>query len=333
MVGTSNAIGRLGWPDKPITPTYDPIYRIQAINGSAYIQAVPAGDTILFVERGGKKVREITYTHTSERYIAPDMTILAEHITGDGITSIALQQRPDIILWAVRDDGQLLSFTYNRHYGTESWSRHTTGASGEFESVATISGSTEDELWTLTKRTINSTDERYIEQFQPLDWYADEDMNDAYFVDCGTDANDTLSHLEGETVTVWGDGEPNTTYTVSSGEINLGGTITNMTIGLPYTSTLETMPLIAYTDLGSSASYMTQVQNLVLDLYETLDFNVGSSSDKKTAQSISALTSGPWPTDYPRSEFREACMYLDVNEPSPFTLRGLSAQLTIKYVQ
>lgn len=127
MVGTTEGVGRLGQPDKPITPTYAPTFRMQAMNGCAYIQPVAAADTVLYVERGAKKIRELTYTYTSERYVAPDMTVLAEHITGDGIVDIAFMNRPDNMLWAVRDDGQLLSFTYNRNEGVAAWARQITG--------------------------------------------------------------------------------------------------------------------------------------------------------------------------------------------------------------
>ena len=166
---------------------------------------------------------------------------------------------------------------------------------------------------------------------QPFDWYANEDLVDAWFVDSGGNDIEDLSHLESETVTLWADGEPDTTYTVSGGEISPASSFTNYTVGLPYTSTFESMPLITYSDEGLSASHKTQVSNVVLDVYETLDFNVGSSSTKKSEQNISSLQTGLWPTEHPRGFYREATMYFDVNEPSPFTLRGISAQLEISY--
>ena len=127
MVGTTAGVGRLGSPDKPINPTWPPMYRTQPSVGCAYIQPVGAVDAILYVERGAQKVRELTYTFSSDRYVAPDMTILSEDITGDGITQIAFQNRPDPLLWSIREDGVLLSFTYQRRHDVEAWSQHTTG--------------------------------------------------------------------------------------------------------------------------------------------------------------------------------------------------------------
>jgi hypothetical protein len=50
--------------------------------------------------------------------------------------------------------------------------------------VAVIPGSAgEDEVWAVIKRTIDGTDYKFIEQFQPVDF---GDQDDAFFVDCGT---------------------------------------------------------------------------------------------------------------------------------------------------
>ena len=75
------------------------------------------------------------------------------------------------------------------------WSRHITGQDAndpnlhdDFESITFISGDAnshnEDVGYVVVQRTINDVNQRYIEMFQPLNWYADEDMNDAHFVDC-----------------------------------------------------------------------------------------------------------------------------------------------------
>jgi hypothetical protein len=158
MVGTQNSIGKMGFSDRPITPNQVD-YRVQAQNGSQYIQAIPAVDGILFVERGGKKVRNAMYAYSAEkyaveRYTAADLTILAEHITGDNVTSMALQERPDPTLWLTRSDGQLLSMAYDRDNDIIAWARQVTD--GQFESVAQMPAKTgsEDEVWVVVKREV-----------------------------------------------------------------------------------------------------------------------------------------------------------------------------------
>ena len=68
---------------------------------------------------------------------------------------------------------------------TLAWARHKTGYNedDDFKSVATIPGPDgEDEVWVIVRRTIDGTDYKFVEQFQPLDF---GDQNDAWFVDCG----------------------------------------------------------------------------------------------------------------------------------------------------
>jgi hypothetical protein len=328
MIGTTSSIGLLGQPDKPITPTFSPIYRTQAKNGSAYIQAVSAVDAVLFVERGAEKVREVLYTYASDRYVAPDMTVLAEHVTGDGIVEIDFQNRPDPVLWCVRQDGQLLSFTYQRKHDVLGWARHDTGASGQFESVAVIPGSNADELWTVAARTVDSNSVRYVEQFQPLDWGTD--ANDMWFVDAaGTDCN-SLAWLEGQTVAVFADARPIGTYTVSSGAIGASG-YANYIIGLPYTSVYESMPLVARSQYGSTASRLTRVTELTLDLQETLGGHVGYDSTYLTDLEISednfataaAAYTGLRKVAFPHGDTRTPTIYINEATPVPLTVRGL----------
>ena len=193
MIGTLGGTGRLGNENTALTPS-TPDYKTQSRPGSAYIQAVRAGDSTLYVERGGERVREIAYSLERDRFVAPDMNILAEHIADGGIVDIAYQARPDSILWCVRNDGTLLSLTYRREQEVIAWARHTTGASGLFESVAVIPSTGEDEVWVVVARTIDGSTVRYVEQFQPRDWGTDQ--ADCYYVDSG------LSFDGGSSVTI-----------------------------------------------------------------------------------------------------------------------------------
>ena len=183
LIGTLSNVGRWGSADDaaPITPLEPTNYRVQVHNGAAYMQAVLANDSILYLEREGKRIREIAYSLERDRYTSPDLTILAEHITGDGISQLAYQTRPDCILWAIREDGVLLSMTYERQQEVIAWARHVT--TGTFESVCIIPGTDEDEVWVEVARTVSSATVRYIEQFQPRD-YGDY-QQDSWFVDSG----------------------------------------------------------------------------------------------------------------------------------------------------
>jgi len=293
------------------------------------------------VERGRQKVREISYAYSSDRFIAPDMTILAEHITGDGISSMAFQNRPDPILWCIGDDGTLLSFTYNRKHEVLAWAEQKTGPLGvdDFESVAVMNGEvSEDEIWVAVDREINSTDYIYIEQFAPLDWGTDQ--NDCYFVDCGGDDVDDISFLEGETVALFADGRPDpNTYTVSSGSITPYESHTYTTVGLPFTSVLETMPLIAFTNYGDSMNKYATVNQVTIDLYETLGIHIGPSSSQYADIQFSDddfdttldLFTGIKTIPILWRQSRNPEIYITESSPVPLTIRNMVVDLDITY--
>ena len=112
--------------DAAITPT-NILIRKQSNYGSADIQPAQIANVTLFVQRAKRKVRELAYEFDTDSYVAPDMTILAEHITEGGIDAISYQQEPDNVVWCVRNDGQLLSLTYRREEKVVAWARHKLG--------------------------------------------------------------------------------------------------------------------------------------------------------------------------------------------------------------
>lgn len=129
IVGTTASEWRIrsNTYEEPITPTNFSMKQ-QTSYGSKAIQALPVNDVILFVDFVGRKVREATYNGEKDKYVAPDLTTLAEHITEGGITAIAHQKNPDSILWAIRADGTLLSMCYEREQNVVGWARHLTPA-------------------------------------------------------------------------------------------------------------------------------------------------------------------------------------------------------------
>lgn len=156
----------------------------QSSYGSKYVRAALVNDVLLFVQRNGRKLRELVYELNKDGWVAPDLTLLAEHITAGEIVELAYQQQPDAILWCVRGDGQLIGLTYERDQKVVGWHRHVT--SGTVESVAVIYGvGTEDEVWVAVNRTIDGAIKRTIERFS-LNWrtYLDnEDTNNWRYLD------------------------------------------------------------------------------------------------------------------------------------------------------
>jgi hypothetical protein len=278
--------------DGPVTPTTT-LIRKYSNYGTAPIEPVQVADVTLFLQRGNRKIREFKYVGdiNADAYQAPDMSILAEHITEGGITQFAYQQEPDSVIWMVRADGTLVGMTYRREEQVVAFHKHViggtfSGGQAVVESVATLPTDTgEDELYMVVKRTINGVTKRYIELMKPFSFGGV--TTGAFFVDSGLaysgSAVTTLSglhHLQGETVSILANGASHQDKTVANGAVGLNVSTTVAAIGYGYTSVMETLRIEAGSVDGTSQGKPKRIHAITVRLHETVGAEIGSGSDK-----------------------------------------------------
>ena len=308
--------------DAAITPTNIAIKR-QSSYGSANVDAQPAGNATLFLQRARRKIRELAYNFDVDGYQAADLTILNDTVTTSGINEMAYQQSPDSILWCVRDDGVLSGLTYQRAEQVTAWHRHILGGvfgSGNavVESVATISGSlNEDELWVIVKRTINGATKRYVECFADFD-FDETTSTDFRFLDShltydgsATTTLSGLTHLEGQSVSILADGSAHANKTVSSGAITLDRSVTKAVVGLSYDSVLQTMRIEGGAAEGTSQGKTKRISKVVLRLFETVGVKVGPSLTNLEAVPFRTTSD---PMDTPVSTFIAGDKEIEFND-------------------
>jgi len=355
IVGTSSGefVVRASGADEAITPINIQIKQ-QTSHGSADITPMQAGNAVLFVQRAKRKVLELQFNFDVDGYVAPDVALISEHITENGLDELAYQQEPDSILWGRRGDGQLACMTYKREEQVIGWSRQILGGAfgtgiAVVESIATIPGDLdEDQVWVVVKRTIGGATKRYIEFIKDFDFGTD--VNNAIFVDSsltftgvtstlagaeaadqttitladassfpssgaikigtevitysGKSTNDLtgcsrgvvgdpaahssgatvtqatlslsgLNHLEGQTVSILGDGSVHPDKTVSSGAVTLERYVTKAHAGLSYNSTLRTLRVDAGSAMGTSQGKIKRINELTVRLYRSVGLKVG----------------------------------------------------------
>jgi hypothetical protein len=199
----------------------------------------------------GLKVGELTWSWEKEKYVTPDMTLLANHVSESGIAGIAYQKEPSSVLWCYTVDGDVAALTYLREQDVVGWHRHP--IDGIVESMATIPGDGYNEVWAIINRTINGATVRYVEMMEKQfdDDAATFALNkglNAFFVDGGitytgaaTATITGLGHLEGKTVVGLADGSYVSPKVVVGGQITLSKASTVVHVGLPYTGYLQTM--------------------------------------------------------------------------------------------
>ena len=106
QVGTSGGTFSFssGATNIPITPSAIVVTR-DTTYGSSKLLPKRIGNFVYFVQRNLKVIRELGFDFDIDSQAALDMTLLSEHITGDGIVDMAYQQAPNDTLWCVRSDG------------------------------------------------------------------------------------------------------------------------------------------------------------------------------------------------------------------------------------
>lgn len=325
---------------------------LQSFYGSSSAQPVQVGSKTMFVQRGERKLREAGYSYDVNRYVANDTTVRAEHITRSGVTQLAYQQEPYGLLWAVRRDGVLLSFTYSEEQEVRGWSRHivggTSNASGTapaiVEAVAAIPdpSGVRDQVWLSVRRYINGADRRYIERLETF-WDFGQSVADGFFVDCGLTYSGApattiagLDHLAGETVWVLADGASHPDREVSGdGKIELANGIaaSKVQIGLSFRARVTTLKLEAGGNGGTAQAVTKKIVKLAMRLLDTLGINVGPpdgpaddvlmrSSANAMDQGLPAFT-GDQVIDYPGSFERDGQITVESYQPLPLTLLAL----------
>lgn len=320
--------------------------------GSADVQALRAGNAVLFLQRARRKVRELAYVFAEDQYRAPDMTVLSEHITAGGITAIAWQQEPQSILWCARTDGTLLGFTYEREQDVLGWHRHTlggvsdaNGTAAKVESVAVIPSAdgTRDDLWLVVKRYVNGATVRHVEYMAKF-WEESDAQEDAKYLDSLVTYDSTstttitgLDHLEGETVSILADGAKLPDETVSSGQITLDQAASVVQVGYSYNSDGQTLRLEAGSKDGTAQGKTQRHHRVAWRLYKTLGLKVGPDFDNldeiifrtmadelgKAVPLYTGDKSQTWPGDYGTDEL--ICWRFD--GPFPGTVEAIMPQL------
>jgi hypothetical protein len=203
LIGTSGDEWTIGSADSSASLSATNVQaNRQSSYGSKYMKAALVNDVLLFVQRNGRKVRELVYELNKDGWVAPDLTLLAEHITNGEIVEIAYQQQPDAILWCVRGDGTLIAMTYERDQKVVGWHRHTLG-DADVESVATIYGNgTEDEVWMVVKRYVGIVAGQRV-QFTNLPAGSNISDTETYVVLANPGANTfTIGSLIGESLAI-----------------------------------------------------------------------------------------------------------------------------------
>lgn len=327
-----------GRSNEPLTPT-NALAEPQTYTGTTTLTPITVDTDVLYREGKGYAVRLLSYSEQSRVYGGQDKSILSNHLFGPGkdIVRWAYQESPFKVVWSVREDGALLSFTVVKPEDVYAWTPGTTR--GKFKDVIAIREGISDRVYVIVERKINGHFVKFIERMSLREF---TNVEDAWCVDAGlslvsnhpaadlvltvedgvwtatasagvfdpssvgsylraasgifkvgefhtsttatlvmyepplniipesggtetwpiesgawtldvpTDTFSGLWHLEGEEVTVLGDGNVFPRTTVVDGAVSIGHTVSRAIIGLPYRCQAKSLP-ITVPDAGIEA--------------------------------------------------------------------------------
>ncbi len=165
----------------PITPsTVDG--KPQAYNGCSDVPPLVINYDIIYVQSKGSIVRDLAYNFYVNMFTGTDLSVLSNHLFfGKKITEWTWAEEPFKIVWAVRNDGLLLSLTYLKEQDVYGWARHDT--QGRFRSICSISEGDVNAVYMVVERILHGRYVKCIERFANRVYNGD--ITQAWAVDCG----------------------------------------------------------------------------------------------------------------------------------------------------
>jgi hypothetical protein len=279
---------------------------------------------ILYVQAKGSIVRDLAYNFWVNVYTGNDISVLSSHLFfGHNLERWCYAEQPFYQVWAVRDDGILLSLTYLKEQDVNAWAHHDSfGNSGtdKFLSVASIPeqqipGLNVDSVYFVLQRTIPGINGgqpvQYVERMNCRNFLTNgaSDATKAWFVDCGLQYNGNpvsaggngggpvtsvsgLDHLNGATVSILADGSVSPHQVVQGGSITLPFPATMITVGLPYVSQLQTLCMEPEGMAMQVQDYRKKISAVAVRVADTRGLKVGPNfGDLTEIKERSALVS------------------------------------------
>jgi hypothetical protein len=244
--------------------------------GGLDLRAVKCDKDGIFVQSSGTAVFALTPDAGSLDYSAMDLTQMHENICdGSPIVSVAVQRRPDTVVWFILENGEARALTYRPVEKVIAWSRIVTD--GLFKQVIACRGAGQDNVFFAVERDSTLRLER-LADLKDCRGGALNCLADGFSRFTATDGQTVFSvpHLDGLDVVVWSNGaalhDQDSLYTVASGQVVLPAQAlgNKVVIGLPYTAQWQSTKLAYGAGNGTALFTKKRVSQLGLYLINTM---------------------------------------------------------------
>lgn len=282
--------------NNPITPTDISVVRHTSFGSKYRTHSVRIGGSTFFIQRSGKRVRELSYDFNTDSLQAKDVNVVSDHILKSQATTMKYQQEPNSMMWVVRSDGILSGLTYVKDQDVYAWHRHKLGGTFEGSNAKVISAAVitsfdnEDVLYLAVKRTIGGVEKVTIETLSTeVEAEDPTDKSSFNFLDCSVVYSGApatvipgLTHLIGLEVDILADGVKSASQVVSgAGTITLTVAASEVIVGLRARSLVETLDYEGMnTGVAPTIGKIRRIDHMGMRVLDSMGFKMGPSEDK-----------------------------------------------------
>lgn len=320
--------------DSPVTPEFGICDRHSSFGTHQGGAGHLVSDTIsLFVQNGGRALREMAYSFQSDKYESANLNLLAGHLFKGPIQDMAVQRQPFQIIWVVAG-GQLFSMTYERSQEVVAWARHTVG--GEVIAIGSVRRYAEDGMFFLIRRGSLLAIERFTPGgiLEPKDDGSFMDSHTTFDGAYGT-YNLTGHPLRGKTVCGFYHGKNGKgSKTIPAGKLDanffkdVSGPVT---VGLPFRAVCQPVTPEMQLENGSSRSRECRIHKIVPNVYRSRGGKFGETPDGPLdplkVGSAEHLYSGEVEREFDGGFGTNGDFCIISDEPHPFTIRSVALKL------
>lgn len=318
--------------DGGLTPTTVNIVEHSAYGAYSVTRPERVGNELLFVQRGGERVRALTYRYEVDGLVSPEISALSSHIGEDhlGVNEISYQQEPESIVWLVLGDGKVASITFNRDQEVMAWAQHDFG--GVVKSICSLPtqlGS--DDAFMLIERK----SQIYLEQIS-FDAYLDSQVDITLGGNTISKAQfDRLNSIsayckDGESVT-----EVEYIVDGNSLQVDTGLIGKVLSVGQPFECVAELFPPELNQSPLSTMMHKAKVDRIAFffnktlgasingELIETFTFDDNILGPAKPYTGFHLEEGGHW------ADLHKVPLIITHNKPLPFHMQAVTMQLSI----
>ena len=321
-------------------------------NGASDVPPIVANFDILYVQAKGSIVRDLTYNIYANIYTGTDISVLSSHLfQNHEVLQWAWAEEPYKIVWAIRDDGVLLSLTFLKEQQLIGWCHSIT--EGNFKSVcvnieATAFGNV-DAPYFIVERTINGQTYKYIERMAERSYTS---LDDVWCVDSGLRYSGVPAtsfsggrHLAGLTCTGTADGAVIPPFVMpNDGTFTLAIPASIVTVGVAFTPKLQTVPINIPDRTGGTVQGKEKTIPVVTTrVFDSLGASIGKTFDSLTPmkdlvigqvgsmsnQRVTGLTTADAQTILDPAWQTTGVYCIQQNNPWPLTVLGVIPEVTV----